>query len=185
MGRHHVKGGSECTLTVQLSRLGATVDYHPISATDLSRLHQFGPKVLPRFLGYTLHAEGIWKGDILVADIEELDEMDASEIYMKRLNAKDVFTPMIGEKLKLSIAVGTVKNFGWDQVLRTFTSIRDPDGGEERGNLHREPDGSSSTFVVVWWWCWERFLVHFKQHYLWLSRRTQSQTGRTEKRIIS
>ena len=26
---------------------GATVEYHPISAKDLSRLHQFGPKVLP------------------------------------------------------------------------------------------------------------------------------------------
>ena len=26
---------------------GAMVEYHPISAKDLSRLHQFGPKVLP------------------------------------------------------------------------------------------------------------------------------------------
>ena len=32
---------------------GAMVEYHPISAKDLSRLHQFGPKVLPgKFLGY-------------------------------------------------------------------------------------------------------------------------------------
>ena len=37
---------------------GAMVEYHPISATDLSRLHQFGPEVLPGiFLGYALHAE--------------------------------------------------------------------------------------------------------------------------------
>ena len=28
---------------------------------------------------------GIWKGDILVADIEELETMDASEIYSRRL----------------------------------------------------------------------------------------------------
>ena len=28
---------------------GATVEYHPLSAKDLSRLHQFGPKVLPGF----------------------------------------------------------------------------------------------------------------------------------------
>ena len=27
--------------------------------------------------------------DILVADIEELEQMDASEIYAKRLNAKE------------------------------------------------------------------------------------------------
>ena len=34
---------------------GAMVEYHPISAEDLSRLHQCGPKVLPGiFLGYVL-----------------------------------------------------------------------------------------------------------------------------------
>ena len=33
----------------------------------------------------------------LEADIEELEEMDASEIYAKRLNAKEVFTPMKGD----------------------------------------------------------------------------------------
>ena len=33
---------------------------------------------------------GIWKGDILVADVEELETMNASEIYSERLNAKEV-----------------------------------------------------------------------------------------------
>ena len=52
---------------------GAMVDYHPVSAKDLSRIHQIGAKVLPGiFLGYALNAGGIWKGDIPVADIEEL-----------------------------------------------------------------------------------------------------------------
>ena len=70
---------------------GAMVEYHPISAEDLSRLHHFGPKVLPSmFLGYALHAGRIWKGDILVGDIEELEQMDASEIHARRLNAKEV-----------------------------------------------------------------------------------------------
>ena len=72
------------------------VEYHPISGKDLSRLHQFGPKVLPGiFLGYALHAGRIWKGDILVADIEELEHMDASDINEKRLNAKEVLTPFL------------------------------------------------------------------------------------------
>ena len=31
-----------------------------------------------------LYAGGIWKGDILVADLEELEMMDASEIYSKK-----------------------------------------------------------------------------------------------------
>ena len=66
---------------------GSMVEYHPISAKDLSRLHQFGKKVLPWiFLGY------VWKRDILVADIEELERMDASETHARRLNAKEVIT---------------------------------------------------------------------------------------------
>ena len=73
---------------------GAMVEYHPVSAKDTSRLHHFGPKVLPgELLGYALYAEGIWKGDIMVADIEELEEMDASELHARRLNAKEVLTP--------------------------------------------------------------------------------------------
>ena len=46
---------------------GAMVEYHPIFVKDLSRLHQFGKKVVPGiFLGHVLHAGGIWKGDMLV-----------------------------------------------------------------------------------------------------------------------
>ena len=52
---------------------GAMVECHPISAKDQSRLHQFGEKVLfGIFLGYALFAGEMWKGNILVADIEEL-----------------------------------------------------------------------------------------------------------------
>ena len=74
---------------------GSLVEYYPISAKDQSRIHQFGQKVLPeKFLGYALYAEAkILKGDIMVADIEELEMMDASEIYSKRLNAKEVIFP--------------------------------------------------------------------------------------------
>ena len=78
----------------------------------------------------------------MVADIEDLEEMDASELHARRLNAKDVLTPMSGEILIFPIADGTVKLSGGDQVLRTPTSIRDrPDRGEEQDNL----EGSSST----------------------------------------
>ena len=58
---------------------GSLVEYHPITAKDQSRIHQFGKKVLPGlFLGYALHAGRIWKGDVLIADLEELETMDAS-----------------------------------------------------------------------------------------------------------
>ena len=110
-----MKGGPEYHFYGPVTPFGAMVEYHPISAKDLSRLHQFGKKVLPwKFFGCVLHAEGIWKGDIVVADIEELEQMDASEIYAKRLNAKEVLTPMSGEKFIFPIADGTVKLSGGD-----------------------------------------------------------------------
>ena len=105
---------------------GATVEYHPISAKDISRLHQFGPKVLPgTFLGYVLCEGGIWKGEIPVADIEELKEMDASEIHARRLNAQEVLTPMKGDNMIFPVADGTVKTFGGDRSFRLSTLIRD------------------------------------------------------------
>ena len=64
---------------------GSLVEYHPLTAKDQSRIHQFGKKVLPGlFLGYALYAERIWKGDVLIADIEELETMGASEIPLKK-----------------------------------------------------------------------------------------------------
>ena len=82
----------------------------------------------------------------MVADIEELEKMDASEIHAKSHNAEEVLTPMNGEKFKFPIADGRDKISGGDQVLRTSVSIRDsPDRGEEQGHLLGEPDGSSST----------------------------------------
>ena len=39
---------------------GSLVEYHPLTAKDQSRIHQFGKKVLPGlFLGYALYAGGI------------------------------------------------------------------------------------------------------------------------------
>ena len=64
---------------------------NPTSPKDQWRIHQFGKKVLPGiFLGYELIAGGIWKGDILIADLEDLEKLDASDIYSRRVNAKEV-----------------------------------------------------------------------------------------------
>ena len=52
---------------------------------------------------------GLWKGDIVIADIEELEEMDASELHARRLNAKEVLTPMKGDNFKFPAADGRVK----------------------------------------------------------------------------
>ena len=49
--------------------------------------------------------------------------MDASEVYSKRLNAKEVIFPKQGE-FTFPIADGRIKTFGGDQDLRTSTSVR-------------------------------------------------------------
>ena len=105
---------------------GSLVEYHPITAKDQSRIHQFGKNVLPGlFLGYALYAVGIWKGDILVADLEELETMDASEIYSKRLFAKEVIFLKQNEKFIFPVADGPIKFVGGEQELRTPTMIRE------------------------------------------------------------
>ena len=100
-------------------------------------------KVLPGlFLGYALYAGGIWKGDTLVADREELETMDASEIYSKRLNAKEVIFPKQGEFI-FPIADGRIKTPGEDQELRTSTLIRPrPIQGESNIDFLGESEGS-------------------------------------------
>ena len=53
MGRHSVKGGSECLFHGPVIPFGAMVEYHLVSAKELSRLHQVGPEVLPGvFFGF-------------------------------------------------------------------------------------------------------------------------------------
>ena len=113
---------------------GSLVECYPISAKDQTRIHQFGKKVLlGLFLGY---AGGIWKGDKLVADIEELETMDASEIYSQRLNAKEVIFPKENGKFIFPVADGRIKISGGDQELRTPTLIRKhPIRGESRSHV--------------------------------------------------
>ena len=123
---------------------GSLVEYYPISPKDQSRIHQFGKKVLPGlFLGYALYAVGILKGDVLVADLEELETMDATEIYSKRLNAKEVIFPKENGKLIFPAADGRIKLSGGDQELRTPTLIREhPIRGESQRDFLGESEGS-------------------------------------------
>ena len=119
------------------------VEYHPKTAKDQSRIHQFGKKVLPGlFLGYALYAGRIWKGDVLIADLEELETMDASEIYSKRLNAKEVIFPKQGEFI-FPIADGRIKTLGGDQDLKTSTLVRHrPIQGDGHVDFLGESEGS-------------------------------------------
>ena len=129
---------------------GSLVEYHPATARDQSRIHQFGNKVLPGlFLGYALYAGGIWKDDVLIAELEELATMDASEIYSKRLNAKEVIFHKQGEFI-FPIADGRIETPWRDQDLRTSTLVRHrPIQGESNNDFLGESDLKTHFRMLV------------------------------------
>ena len=114
MGKRHTKDDLENN-SGQIIPFGAMVEYHPISIRDQSRPHQFGKKVLPGiFLGYELIAKVIWKGDILRADLEDLEILDASDIYPRRIKAKEVLISQKDGEFIFPTAGGTAKKTGRD-----------------------------------------------------------------------
>ena len=68
---------------------GPPIEYHPISPKDQIRVQQFGKKVLPGiFLGCALIAGGIWKGGILIADLEDLESWTHQKFVLKESTRK-------------------------------------------------------------------------------------------------
>ena len=98
--------------------------------------------IVPR-IGDALYARGIWKGDMMVADHEELETMGAPEICSKRLHAKEVIFPRQNGKFIYPVADGQIQFVGGDQELRTSTSIRDrPIRGEGQRDFLGDSEGS-------------------------------------------
>ena len=92
---------------------------------------------------HALYAGGIWKGDVLVAHLEELETMDASDINSQRLNAKEVIFPKEKRKFIFPIADGRIEPLGGDQDLRTSTLVRHrPIQGESNIDFLGESEGS-------------------------------------------
>ena len=90
-------GKSLKTSTIRLNHcLSITLSVRKIS----QEYNQFGKKVIFRlFLEYALCAGELWKENIVIADMEELETMNASEIYSKRFNAKRRYFSKIMENL--------------------------------------------------------------------------------------
>ena len=59
----------------------------------------------------------------MLADIEELEKMDASEICAKRLNAKEVIFSREDRKFIFPVADGRIKFVGGDQELRSVHTL--------------------------------------------------------------
>ena len=91
------------------------------------------------FLGYALIAGGIRKGDILAAHMKDLENMDASEIHRRRINAKEVLTPQRREYFIFTTADGAAKLSGRDYESREPAPRREQPAGSE--NLNGELQG--------------------------------------------
>ena len=80
----------------------------------------------------------------MVADIEELESLDASGIPARSLDAKEVLMTKMVNISSFRIEDGTVKLSGRGQIFRRSTSTRDhPARGEEHNDvLQGESDGS-------------------------------------------
>ena len=126
----------------------ALVEYHPISTRDQMRLHQFERKYcLEIFPGYALIAVGFWEGDILIADLEELKNMEASAIYPRRTNAKETLIRPTGDEFILPVADATAKLSGRDYEFREPTPRREPTvrSADFSRELQGEPGESQPT----------------------------------------
>ena len=169
---------------------GSLVEYHPITAKDQSRIHQFGKKVLPGlFLGYALYAGRIWKGDVLVEDFEELETMDASEIYSKRLHAKEMIFPKEIGKFFFSGRRWTNqppwRRSGTENIhLDTAATNSRRKSPWFSGRIRRVSTSTTSRLISGCRWSNKWLLVHVGKLHIPPSRWTQSQTFLGERRII-
>ena len=77
----------------------------------------------------------------MIADIEQLEQMDASELHARRLNAKEVLTPQRSTNFIIPVADGTVNLFGREQRLKTSTLTWErPERDEEQEILQGKSD---------------------------------------------
>ena len=118
---------------------GAMVECHHISAKDLSRQHHFGSKVLPGlFLGCVLYAGGIWKGDIMVADVRRTGGDGRIRAPRPKAQSKgSANTPQRSGNFIFQSQMEQSKSLGENRD--------NPDRGEEQEILRGEAEGSSST----------------------------------------
>ena len=82
----------------------------------------------------------------MAADIEELVNLDESEIHARRFNAKEIITPRSGDIFIFQIADGTAKLSGRDHEFRKSILTRDqPVRSEDlRGDFQK-----GISFIVI------------------------------------
>ena len=123
---------------------GSLVEYHPITAKDLSRIHQFGKKVLPALFFGALCTRGEFgRVTYWLQTLRSWRRWTHRKSTQKRLNAKEGIFPQENGKFIFPVADGRIKFIGGDQELRTSTLIRDHTiRGESQRNFLGESEVS-------------------------------------------
>ena len=131
---------------------------------------------------------GVWKEDILTADVEELDILEASEIYPRRLNTKGVLrTQRKGE-------IVFPDSRWYSKIVRKGYKFQEPTVEREQTERREREfqwrflwrSGRVSTDRINRWrWSPQRFLVFSRWLHLSSSYWTKSSTLCAERRNIS
>ena len=87
-----------------------------------------------------------WREDVLTAEIEELEKLDASETYPRRLNAKEVLITHKDGEFVFLVADGSAKLSGRDYEFQEPTVRRE--SAEKRENLSGESHGDREEFEL-------------------------------------
>ena len=172
---------------------GSLVEYHPITAKDQSRIHQFGKKVLlGLFLGYALYVggrgnvEGWHNGcrhwgagnDGLIGNLRKKTQCKGSNISPKKW------------KIHISSRRWTHKirrRRSGTENIHLDTGITQFEEKSKRfsGGIRRVSTSTTSSLTSGCRWSTDWFLVHFRKLHRPPSRWTQSQTLLAERSIIS
>ena len=155
---------------------------HRFSPRDQSRLHQFGKRLLPGiFFGCELIAGGIWCSD---SRSERFGILDASEIYPRRINAKEVLLTQTGDEFIFPIGRWYSKSVReWIRIPRTHSKE-----GTDRKERRFEQRTSrwigrvSTDRTNRWRWSLCRLLVDQRWLHLSSSQWTSTSTLRAEGR---
>ena len=90
-----------------------------------------------------MFARRIWEEDILTAEIEDLEKIDASETCPRRLNAKEVLITQKDGELIFPVADGSAKLSGRDYEFQEPTLRRESTVRSENlsGESHSDREG--------------------------------------------
>ena len=96
-------------------------------------------KIWRILLGHASFARRIGEEDILTAEIEELEKLDASETYPRRLNAKEVLITLKDGEFMFPVADGSAKLSGRLRIPRTHSETE----------IHRKERISAQNVMAI------------------------------------